>query len=133
MLNSYFSNLMETKKCSKCGEVKPINEFYKHKRKKDGLASQCKCCENKIKEEYHKKHLKEIKEYRKKYQKKHKIYKKECVALLKSWYIKQHLIKYGWRKENITEEIIKEQRNIIKTKRLINKINQSINKKTRTL
>ena len=65
MLNSYSSNLMETKKCSNCGEVKPINEFYKHKSRKDGLYSQCKCCANKKKEEYRKKHLKEIKEYHK--------------------------------------------------------------------
>lgn len=118
---------METKKCSTCGEVKSINEFYKRKRRKDGLSSQCKCCENKVKKEYRKNHHKEIKEYRKKYQEKHKIYKKECRALLKSWYIKDKLILLGWRKEDITEEIIEEHRNIIKTKRLINKINKVIN------
>ena len=113
---------METKKCSKCGEVKLFSEFYKHKSRKDGLHSQCKCCANKTKEVWRKKHLKEIKEYHKKDR-----------ALLKNWYIMDTLILLGWRKENITEEIIKEQRNIIKTKRLINKINQSINKKTKTL
>ena len=110
---------METKKCNKCGEVKLFSEFYKHKKLKDGLSTQCKCCENKVKKEYCKKHHKEIKEYRKKNQEKHKIYKKECKALLKSWYIKDNLIKDGWRKEDITEEIIEAQRNIIKTKRLI--------------
>ena len=138
---------METKKCSTCGEVKPINEFYKQKSHKDGLNSYCKCCMNKKIEEwrkkhpkerikhqnkYRKKHLKERREYQKKYQKEHKEYmnkyrKEHVVALLKDCYIKNTLISLGWEKENITEEIIEEKRNIIKTKRIINKINQSIN------
>ena len=122
---------METKKCSKCKEVKPINEFYKHKRQKDGLASQCKCCESKINKEYYKKHLKEIKEQQKKYKKEHRKehreHTKKGKALLKNWYIKEKLIQSGWRKEDITEEIIEEKRNMMKTKRLINKINKVIN------
>ncbi len=35
---------MENKKCSKCGEVKTINEFYKDKAKKDGYCRRCKEC-----------------------------------------------------------------------------------------
>ena len=136
MLDSCSFNLMETKKCSKCGEVKPINEFYKDKSHKDGLCSLCKCCVNKKQKEYRKKHLKERIKYQKKYINKYKKeyreyrnkYKKEhVVALLKDCYIKDKLISLGWGKENITEEIIKEKRNIIKTKRIISKINKSIN------
>ena len=37
-------NIMETKKCSKCGVVKEICEFRKDKTKKDGLYSSCKLC-----------------------------------------------------------------------------------------
>ena len=37
---------MKTKTCTKCGETKPVSEFYKHKRAKDGLASHCKVCHN---------------------------------------------------------------------------------------
>ena len=48
------------------------------------------------------------------------------VALLKDYYIKDKLILLGWGKENITEEIIEEKRNMMKTKRLINKINKVI-------
>ena len=127
---------METKKCSTCGEAKPINEFYKEKSHKDGLSSQCKCCINKKQKEYRKNHPKERRKYQKKYLNKHKKehkkyvnkYKKEhMVALLKDCYIKDKLIQCGWINENITEEIIEEKRNIIKTKRIISKLNQSIN------
>lgn len=34
----------QTKKCTKCGERKPRDEFYKHKRMKDGRASACMVC-----------------------------------------------------------------------------------------
>lgn len=32
------------KKCSRCTEILPREEFYKHKRQKDGLQSCCKSC-----------------------------------------------------------------------------------------
>jgi len=36
---------METKRCRKCGQVKPIEEFSKDsRRKKDGRGSWCKAC-----------------------------------------------------------------------------------------
>lgn len=35
---------METKCCTKCNEVKPVIEFNKHKRNKNGLQSRCKFC-----------------------------------------------------------------------------------------
>lgn len=35
---------METKKCSKCGQTKPVDAFYKRKDTKDGLNYQCKTC-----------------------------------------------------------------------------------------
>jgi len=34
----------DLKRCSKCGETKPINEFYKNKSQKCGLDSECKLC-----------------------------------------------------------------------------------------
>lgn len=33
---------MNTKKCSKCGEIKQLSEFYKKKR--GGVSHNCKCC-----------------------------------------------------------------------------------------
>jgi hypothetical protein len=39
----------DTKRCAKCGDVKPVSEFYRHKRYKDGIRSQCKSCHAKYK------------------------------------------------------------------------------------
>lgn len=36
--------MIEKKKCTKCGEIKPILEFYKNKSKKYGYENQCKAC-----------------------------------------------------------------------------------------
>ena len=35
---------MKTKKCSKCGEHKPVSEFHKEKKSKDGLNTRCATC-----------------------------------------------------------------------------------------
>ena len=37
-----------TKKCSRCGVEKPLAEFYKSKKSKDGHMAQCKECKNEI-------------------------------------------------------------------------------------
>jgi hypothetical protein len=59
--------MCENKKCSKCDEIKPLNEFNKNKTKKNGVSSLCKLCHS----EYRKKHyldnkdkvLKQVAEY----------------------------------------------------------------------
>lgn len=40
------------KKCSKCGELKPLTDYYKGKRYKDGHIGQCKTCKDVIKRIY---------------------------------------------------------------------------------
>ncbi len=45
---------METKKCIKCGKIKPIYEFYKHSKMSDGHLNKCKDC---IRDEAHKRYL----------------------------------------------------------------------------
>jgi len=35
---------VKTKKCSRCGKVKPLSEFHKHCRNPDGLKYACKEC-----------------------------------------------------------------------------------------
>lgn len=39
---------MDTKRCSKCGEIKPLNEFSKDRHKANGTTSSCKECRNKV-------------------------------------------------------------------------------------
>lgn len=36
----------KTKKCNICKKVKPLDEFYRHCRGKDGVATRCKACKN---------------------------------------------------------------------------------------
>lgn len=45
---------METKKCSKCGEVKPVGEFTEDKRAKNGLNYWCKNCHKLNRKKYNK-------------------------------------------------------------------------------
>jgi len=35
---------METKRCTGCRADKPLSEYHKNARKKDGLATRCKTC-----------------------------------------------------------------------------------------
>ena len=62
---------METKLCTKCGQVKPVSEFGLNKSKKDGLQSHCKECVK----AYKKKHYEENKQY---YLDKAKAYRQTC-------------------------------------------------------
>lgn len=50
-----------TKTCVDCGMSKPLNNFYKDRKAKDGKQSSCKQCNKKYQEE----HQKEIKKYKK--------------------------------------------------------------------
>lgn len=38
-------NTITQKQCTKCGEIKPVTEFTKHKLGKNGLRSRCRSCE----------------------------------------------------------------------------------------
>jgi len=98
------SSTMKTKKCTKCNEEKPATTefFYKNKREKSGLSSQCKICRQKYfdsrkeaKSEYDKKYRKKngvkLNNYRNQYYKDNKeklnAYRKEHYESNKEAYI----------------------------------------------
>lgn len=37
---------MQTKRCTKCGQEKPFDDFYQDKNRKDGYRFECKTCTN---------------------------------------------------------------------------------------
>ena len=44
MMNDTLRHMERTKQCTRCGEVKPLSEFGKHRLSPDGHAYQCKEC-----------------------------------------------------------------------------------------
>jgi hypothetical protein len=104
--------ILKTKKCSKCGQIKSINEFGKNKRIKSGLSSWCKDCLAKYNKQWHISNPKYYKQYyidnleeRKEYNRQWYIDKSEKVKEChKRYYInnlKQFKEKHRqWRKNN---------------------------------
>ena len=56
-----------SKKCSKCGEVKGLDEFSAHCQKKDGKRPDCKDCEREVKRRYREQNREKIIEYDRQY------------------------------------------------------------------
>ena len=75
-----------TKICSKCGEKKPLEEFNKYKRKKDGLNTTCRNCSNKYAREYYRNNI----EHRKKKHKEHYQNHKERINKRNKKYKENH-------------------------------------------
>ena len=143
---------METKICYKCREEKPLEEFYKNKTTKDGRKSACKICSSQINKLWYQENLEEVinrargwrnnnrekanaiqRKYDKKNSEKINAEGRRSRENCRPFYIKSMLKKQGFIDSQITPDIIEEKRNIIRTRRIILKINQSINKKTKTL
>lgn len=76
---------MDTKKCSKCGEVKAVGEFSKCSRNKDGLRGQCRKCRTAYSKEYKQTNCEITTAYMKEYRKANResiaSYKKEWQRL----------------------------------------------------
>lgn len=53
MLESRFDPLRESvKRCNKCGETKPLDQFNKHKNRSDGVQIYCKLCSHAMRTEW---------------------------------------------------------------------------------
>lgn len=61
---------MDTKKCSKCNEVKSVSEFNRTKRMNDGYSSWCKSCNKEYRKIYNQRTKSKRKEYSKEYRSK---------------------------------------------------------------
>ena len=100
------------KKCNRCKKVKSIDEFYKDKKRKDGLYSVCKKC-----------HYETSKEYQPKYQKEYRIKNKEKLQkYCKEWKIenreKVNQLRKEWDKEyRQRPEVIKRKNELEKIRR----------------
>lgn len=55
---------MKTKRCTKCGEVKPLSEFWRNKRVKNGRTSRCKSCLYAYHRKWSKKNAEHVREYK---------------------------------------------------------------------
>ena len=54
---------MESKQCFKCGAIKKIDEFYKHKKMGDGYLNKCIECTKKDALDHRNKNIEKIREY----------------------------------------------------------------------
>lgn len=104
---------MKMRTCKKCGETKPITEFYKHG---DYYATQCKDCareysrnytrehrEERLKylKEYYHSHKEQAREYKRKWEEKNRDWKNECARKCSKEHKEQLLEKQRkYRKEN---------------------------------
>ena len=70
---------MNTKRCSKCGDTKPISMFHKNRTRPDGLDYWCKEC----RKQYYASHREDKLEYNKQYRATHK---KEMQQYMKQYY-----------------------------------------------
>jgi hypothetical protein len=98
---------METKKCSKCGQIKNICEFTKDKNRVDGLFVYCKECKrNSAKKEYEKNKLR-ILSYQKEYYLQNSI---EIQNRVKKDYLDKRKVKLGYVKnyyqKNIEDRLV---------------------------
>jgi|19_taG_2_1085344.scaffolds.fasta_scaffold31053_1 hypothetical protein len=95
-----------SKKCTKCGEVKPLEEFYKSKRSKGGRVSACKSCYKAYNEAnkdkriaYYKAHYEANKDKKKAYRKAYDEANKEKVKAHKKVHYQANKEKYKAYKE----------------------------------
>ena len=59
--------MTETKRCTKCGETKPLDEFHRNASSKDGRMPRCKACRKEETKDYRKRYADEIRERKQEY------------------------------------------------------------------
>ena len=87
------SETNNTKKCSKCGRILPVDNFSKYNKAKDGLQGYCRECSSK----YHQTYEQTNKEYLKRYKKEYRQTNKEHISRYQRQYYqtnKEHCSQY---------------------------------------
>lgn len=98
--------IITEKKCSACGKVKPIIEFYKDKHNKNGYTNACKECRMVYLKKYRSnpKNKEKIKVYESEYRKKHPLDKTVVAQYNKQYYEKNkdkiRIVANKWRERN---------------------------------
>ena len=67
------------KRCYKCGETKPLTEFYKTKSRPDGLDNKCKTCSREAVRQYYQENRETIVERERQYKRDRKASQPACV------------------------------------------------------
>ena len=93
--------IVNSKKCTKCGELKPLSEYFKNIRALDGLSHHCKLCQKETYAKYYASHRKEGLSRSKKYYMEHR---EEKTAYDREYRLKNRAKILG-RNENRREEI----------------------------
>lgn len=134
--------MMITKVCTKCGVEKPLGEYNKNKRSKDGLGVWCRCCCIEYRKHYYKKNKarmgyqsaqwcksnpekrKDIsRRYRGRNQEKVREYEERRVERLMPSYVKKNIRKqYNIDTADITPDMIEMKRRNIKYYRELNQL-----------
>jgi hypothetical protein len=96
---------LTTKECSMCQEIKLSDDFYKDKRKSNGLSSRCKDCSKKASMEWKKQNLQKVQESRRK---DYQLNKDRYLEYNKQWYENNKDYRKEYYEQN--KDAIKEKR-----------------------
>lgn len=85
--------MTDTKRCTKCGETKPVDEFYRNRSHRDGLNSYCKECRR----AYYEAHREEKLAYQRAYYETHR---EERLAMDRAYYEAHREEKLAYKRES---------------------------------
>ena len=88
------------KKCSRCGLLQNINDFYNDKRRKDGHQSECKLCHRDEMNKWRETHAQEHKAMKREWQKNHLNRAVVAAQKYRDTHPEYLMLKHKWRKNN---------------------------------